>query len=93
MSIRNLIVLGSIVVSSSQLASGGARADEGTAAQAFVEKERHQLEQLLHQPDTAARKSQIHQAMASFFDYDELTRRAFGNPCPALRSFRYPGQP
>ena len=78
---RNLVVLGSIVVSSSLLASG-ARADEGTAAQAFVEQERHQLEQLLHQPDTAARNSQIHQAMASFFDYDELTRRAFGSPCP-----------
>jgi len=82
MSIRNLIVLGSIVVSSSVLAVGDARA-QGPDAQAFVEQEHHQLEQLLHQPDTAARDGQIHQAMAGFVDYDELTRRAFGDPCPA----------
>jgi len=82
MSIRNFIVLGSIVVSSSVLAVGGARADEGADAQAFVEQEHRQLELLLHQPDTSGRDGQIHQAMATFVDYDELTRRAFGDPCP-----------
>jgi phospholipid transport system substrate-binding protein len=75
--IRNIIVIGSIV-----LIGGGARADEGSDAQAFVEQEHRQLEQLLHQADTAAREGQIHQAMNGFVDYDELTRRAFGDPCP-----------
>jgi phospholipid transport system substrate-binding protein len=81
MSIRNLIVVGSIVAASSTLTSGGARA-QGADPQTFVEQQQRQMEQLLHQPDTAAREAQIHQAMGGFVDYDELTRRAFGNPCP-----------
>jgi phospholipid transport system substrate-binding protein len=80
MSIRNIIVIGSLVAGASTFA-GGARA-QGAGAQAFVEHEHHQLEQLLHQPDSAARDGQIHQAMSGFVDYDELTRRAFGDPCP-----------
>ena len=51
-------------------------------AQGFVEHEHHYLEQLLRQADSSSRDAQMHQALASFVDYDELTRRAFGEPCP-----------
>ena len=82
MSLRSFIAIASIAATSSTWASGGARADDGSDAQAFVEQEHRQLEQLLHTPDSPARDGQIHQAMAGFVDYDELTRRAFGDPCP-----------
>jgi phospholipid transport system substrate-binding protein len=81
MSIRNFIVVGALIGASSALVGSGARA-QGVDPQTFVDQEHHTLEQLLHQPDTAARAGQIHQAMGGFVDYDELTRRAFGHPCP-----------
>ena len=84
MSIRNLIVIGSIVAAS-VVSTDGARAQNGSGAQSFVAQEHDQLEQLLHQPDTPAREAKIHQAMSGFVDYDELTRRAFGDPCPATQ--------
>jgi phospholipid transport system substrate-binding protein len=51
-------------------------------AQGFVEREHQRIEQLLRQPDSAAREGDLGKALASFVDYDELTRRAFGEPCP-----------
>jgi ABC-type transporter MlaC component len=60
-------------------APGLASADD---AQSFIEREHHHLSQLLHEPESAAREKQIHQTLANFVDYDELTHRAFGQPCP-----------
>jgi ABC-type transporter MlaC component len=50
--------------------------------QAFVESGHQRLSQLLRLPDSAARAGELEKALASFVDYDELTRRAFGEPCP-----------
>jgi ABC-type transporter MlaC component len=51
-------------------------------AQAFIEQQHRHVEQLLHTPPSSSRDTQIHHALASFVDYDDLTRRAFGQPCP-----------
>src|SRR5260370_2989788 len=49
----------------------------------FIEQQHHRLEELLRAPSSATRDTQLHQALAAFVDYDELTHRAFGEPCPA----------
>jgi ABC-type transporter MlaC component len=49
---------------------------------AFVERQHHRLEQLLHEPESADRHAQLQRALGAFVDYDELTHRAFGEPCP-----------
>jgi ABC-type transporter MlaC component len=59
-----------------------ASADPPDPAEAFIEQQHNRLEQMLHAPDSPARETQIRQALSSFVDYDELTRRAFGEPCP-----------
>ena len=41
------------------------------------------LSTLLRQPKNAGRDTQVQQELDSMIDYDELTRRAFGQPCPA----------
>jgi phospholipid transport system substrate-binding protein len=51
--------------------------------QAFVQQQHHRIEQLLRAPASPARDGQLHQALGGFVDYDELTHRAFGEPCPA----------
>jgi ABC-type transporter MlaC component len=51
-------------------------------AENFIEQQHNRLEQVLHSPDSPAREIQIRQALSGFVDYDELTRRAFGEPCP-----------
>jgi phospholipid transport system substrate-binding protein len=51
-------------------------------AQGFVHEEHAHIEQLLRMPASPPRDAQIHQALGTFVDYDELTRRAFGEPCP-----------
>jgi ABC-type transporter MlaC component len=60
--------------------AGHARADP---AQSFIEQEHAKLDQLLHQPASPGRDQEVDRALDSFVDYDELTRRAFGEPCPA----------
>jgi phospholipid transport system substrate-binding protein len=50
--------------------------------QAFVQQQHHRIEQLLHQPASPARDGQLRQILGGFVDYDELTHRAFGEPCP-----------
>jgi phospholipid transport system substrate-binding protein len=83
MPIRNLIVAGFAAAAVVWTAAPELLANaQGTDAQTFVEQEHKQLDQLLHQPDSASRENQIHNAMGGFVDYDELTRRAFGTPCP-----------
>jgi ABC-type transporter MlaC component len=78
MRLRNLL---SVSAALATLAlSGHARAED---AQSFIEHEHNKLGQLLHQPASPAREQEIDQALDGFVDYDELTRRAFGEPCPA----------
>jgi ABC-type transporter MlaC component len=51
--------------------------------QEFIQQKHAQLEQILHQPDSPNRDAQVNQGLDAFVDYDEMTRRAFGVPCPA----------
>jgi ABC-type transporter MlaC component len=51
------------------------------AATGFIQQKHALLEQILHQPDSPARDAQVNQALDSFVDYDEMTRRTFGAPC------------
>ncbi|HEY8041189.1 MAG TPA: ABC transporter substrate-binding protein [Polyangiaceae bacterium] len=55
-----------------------AHAEDG---QGFVEREHFTLQKLLHEPASAARDAQVNTALDGFVDYDELIRRAFGEPC------------
>jgi phospholipid transport system substrate-binding protein len=50
--------------------------------QTFVEHQHHHIEQVLHEPESPARDTEVHQSLSTFVDYDELTHRAFGDPCP-----------
>jgi len=52
-------------------------------AQGFVEHEHQNLARLLREPDSSQRETELSKALSSFVDYDELTKRAFGDPCPA----------
>jgi ABC-type transporter MlaC component len=51
-------------------------------AQGFIQSQHAKLERLLHEAASAGRDTRINQALDGFVDYDELTRRAFGEPCP-----------
>jgi phospholipid transport system substrate-binding protein len=62
------------------LSSSSVSADDG--AQAFIQAEQAKLSQLLRQPATAARDTQVTRELETMVDYDELARRAFGQPCP-----------
>jgi phospholipid transport system substrate-binding protein len=62
--------------------AGTAHADD---PQGFIQREHEKVERLLHEPASDTRDTQINQALDTFVDYDELTRRAFGEPChPSL---------
>lgn len=52
-------------------------------AQGFVQQQHRAIEQFLHEPASEAREAKVHRALGTFVDYDELTHRAFGEPCPA----------
>jgi ABC-type transporter MlaC component len=79
---RRWLVLQGLLVALVCLAFGGvARADE--SAQSFIEKEHARLTTLLKQPASPARDSQVTHELDGMVDYDELARRAFGQPCPA----------
>jgi ABC-type transporter MlaC component len=51
--------------------------------QSFVQGEQTKLIALLHQTASAQRDTQVNQLLDGLVDYDELARRAFGEPCPA----------
>jgi phospholipid transport system substrate-binding protein len=54
-------------------------------AQGFIQREHEKVDRLLHEPASGTRDTEINQALDTFVDYDELTRRAFGEPChPSL---------
>ncbi len=48
---------------------------------AFVRTQQDQLRTLLHQPASPARDTQVGAALSKMVDYDEMTHRAFGEPC------------
>jgi ABC-type transporter MlaC component len=71
-----------VVVSAAALAiavSSPASADD---AEGFIQHEHARLAHLLREPESPTRDAQISQALDGFVDYAELTRRAFGEPCP-----------
>jgi phospholipid transport system substrate-binding protein len=49
-------------------------------AQGFVEQQQHRIEDLLRRSGS---DTEVNRALAGFVDYDGLTHRAFGDPCPA----------
>lgn len=59
--------------------SSAASADD---AQGFIRESHAKLDHLLREAPTPGRDTQIAQTLDAFVDYDELTRRAFGEPCP-----------
>jgi len=61
--------------------SGIARAADDP--QVFVQRETQRLSDFLRQPKTGTRDAQVQRELDAMVDYDELTRRAFGEPCPA----------
>jgi ABC-type transporter MlaC component len=80
MSIRQAIAVW-VATAAMGFAFAGLAAEED--AQGFVQQQHHHIEQLLHQPPSSGRDAQVRQALGLFVGYDELTRRAFGQPCPA----------
>jgi ABC-type transporter MlaC component len=58
-----------------------ARADD--PATTFVRAQHDHLRALLRQAPSPARDTQLTAALAQMVDYDEMARRAFGQPCPA----------
>jgi phospholipid transport system substrate-binding protein len=52
-------------------------------AEGFVQGQHRHIEGLLHQPRSQARDEQVGEALGQFVDFDTLTRRAFGEPCPS----------
>lgn len=72
-----------LTISSALAALAVAAPAHAEDAQGFIQHEHHKLDQLLHQPPSPARDTQVNAALDGFVDYDELARRAFGEPCPA----------
>jgi ABC-type transporter MlaC component len=78
MHLRHLLTVSSVLASFAVAVP--AHAED---AQGFIQHEHHKLDQLLHQPASPARDTEITAALDGFVDYDELAHRAFGEPCPA----------
>ena len=69
---RRLVQVGLLALASP------ARADD---PQGFIQSQHTKLQTLLHAPASAGRDAQVNAALDGFVDYDELVRRAFGEPC------------
>jgi ABC-type transporter MlaC component len=80
MSVRQAIAV-SLAMSAFALALPTFAAEED--AQGFVQQQHRRIGGLLHQPVSSARDAQVRQALGAFVGYDDLTHRAFGQPCPA----------
>lgn len=48
----------------------------------FVKSQHVKLETLLRQPESPARGAQVAASLDAMIDYDALTKRTFGEPCP-----------
>lgn len=79
MSVRHLLA----VISAAGFLTLARPAGAADDAQTFVEQEHHRLDRLLHEAASNARDARLHQALATFVGYDDLTHRAFGDPCPS----------
>jgi ABC-type transporter MlaC component len=71
------------VVLGLSIATFSATALADDAATSFVRAQQDQLRTLLHQPASPAREAQVGSALSRMVDYDEMTHRAFGEPCSA----------
>ncbi len=80
MQLRPLLVLTAASLAMALSAPPVAAADD--AAQGFIEHEHAKLERMLRDPASSAKDAQIKDALDGFVDYGEVTRRAFGEPCP-----------
>jgi ABC-type transporter MlaC component len=74
------LVVATLTAGAITLTTGAAFA--GDPAQDFIDREHTKLTQLLQQPASAARDASVNRTLDTMVDYDELTRRAFGKPCP-----------
>jgi phospholipid transport system substrate-binding protein len=83
MRFRHILAISAALSGLAFTVPGNAAAED---PQAFVEHQHHHIEELLHQPESPSRDSQVHQSLSAFVDYDELTHRAFGEPCPVTES-------
>jgi ABC-type transporter MlaC component len=70
------IVLGALALARASRAGG-------EDALAFVQQQHQRIEQALREPASGSRDGQVRQLLGAFVDYDQLTRRSFGEPCPA----------
>jgi phospholipid transport system substrate-binding protein len=78
MSIRTVATFTLLLVGGTCVSSAAVLAADD--AQAFIEVQHHRIESLLRRPGSDA---EVNRALAAFVDYDALTHRAFGDPCPA----------
>jgi len=76
MSVRHGLAL-SVLVGATALSRAAGAGDD---AQSFVEQQHHHIEDLIRHSGSDA---ELGRAFAGFVDYDSLTHRAFGDPCPA----------
>src|ERR1700744_5385731 len=79
MRIRHILAISSALAFLATSAPSRAVAED---AQSFVEHQHHHIEDLLPQPESQTRDTEVHDSLSRFVDYDELTHRAFGDPCP-----------
>ncbi len=70
-------------VSATLLALSVASPARADTPQDFIQHEHSKLERLLRETPSSGRDTQIDAALEEFVDFDELTRRAFGEPCPS----------
>jgi hypothetical protein len=52
----------------------------------FIQQENAHLQPLWREPSSSARDAQMDEWLDTFLDYDEMTRRMFGSPCPPSQS-------
>jgi ABC-type transporter MlaC component len=79
MRLRNVIALSSALGALALTLPAHAAPED---AEGFIRSEHAKLDQLLHQPASSGRDVQINQTLDMFVDYSDLTKRAFGEPCP-----------
>jgi phospholipid transport system substrate-binding protein len=79
MRLRQLLAA-ALLAMSCLFVADAARADKIDEAQKFVEKEHGTLKQLVEQN---APSDEVRKHIDAMVDYDELTRRTLGSPCPA----------
>ena len=72
-----------LIVAAGGVSPAIAQADDARDPQGFVQRETQKLSQLLRQPKTGARDTQVMQELDMMVNYEELVHRAFGQPCHA----------